>query len=459
MGFFSRIADFGEKYFLKPATETFISPVAREFIRPVTSAVRGVQALVPGGKTGKESMQTPFGEVKPYSELKPGEALRGAAELALTVPGVAGKIAAPIGKAIGVAAKPVVEATGKALMTAAESNIGKVLAPTTKQAKATAQKISQEILDRGIFGTFEGIQQTAREGLRRAGQALEDFGRIEGDTAVSKITDALDDARQSFFVSSGERSVLPNASSETAVRYIDYLKNQLTTLADESGNVSREALRAVRQAWDATVKKAGGFAGNIDDATKAGIEKIGADAIRNILASEVPDLARLNKEYSFFRGLVDVLDATAQRRVGQRGLIREVAGAAGAAVGSSAGPLSSGVLSIGARYLSDIASSALVRSATAQVQNKLAQALISGGYSIERLANFLGNATFSVLKASDLNKALEESELSEEEKQSYIEQNQALENIFGSQVDASTQRNKESLDKIFGRQPVTGAFE
>lgn len=454
MGIFSRIANFGEKYFLKPATETFISPVAREFIRPVTSAVRGVQALVPGGKTGKESMQTPFGEVKPYSELSTGEAVKGAVELALSIPGVAGKIAAPITKVVAPVLKPI----GQTIAKAATENIGKVLAPTTKATKATTQKITREILDRGIYGTFEGIQQTAREGLERAATALEDFGKIEGETAVSKITDVLEEAKQSFFVTSGERSVLPNASAETAVKYLDYLKNQLVNVADDAGNVSREALRAFRQAWDATVKKAGGFAGNLDDATKAGIEKTGADAIREILASEVPDLARLNKEYSFFRGLADVLDATARRKIGQRGLVREVATAAGAAIGSSGGPMTSGILSLGARYLSDIASSALVRSATAQVQNKLAKALISGQYSLEKLASVLSKASFATLKASDLNSALEQSKLSEDEKQTYINQNAGLQEIFGGQP-MTTENKKSSLDEIFGRGKVNGAFE
>lgn len=458
MGILSRISNFGEKYFLKPATETFINPVAREFIRPVTSAVRGVQALVPGGKTGKESMQTPFGEVKPYSELSTGEALKGAAELALSVPGAVGKIAAPIAKVAGPVVRPVATAVGNAINKSAIENIGKVLAPTTKTTKAITQKISQEVLDRGLFGTFEGIQRTAKEGLELAGEALDDFGKIEGDTAVSKITDVLDKAKQSFFVTSGERSVLPNSAAETAVKYLDYLKGQLVNVADESGSISREALRAFRQAWDATIKKANGFAGNIDDTTKAGIEKVGADTIREILASEVPDLARLNREYSFFRGLTDVLSETTKRKVGQRGIVREVATAAGAAAGSGGGPGVSAAFALGARYLSDIASSALVRSATAQVQNKLARALLDGTHSVERIASFIKGASLTALKASDLNRALKEAELSDEEMQSYIDQNQGLQEIFGSQS-MQGDNKKSSLDEIFGRGKIEGAFE
>jgi len=77
---------FTEGKGLKALTDTFISPVARELERPIVSAVRGVQGLVPGGKTGRESVETPFGEVKPLSELSPGEALGGAVEVASFLP-------------------------------------------------------------------------------------------------------------------------------------------------------------------------------------------------------------------------------------------------------------------------------------------------------------------------------------------------------------------------------------
>lgn len=96
------------KDFLNPATgkalkfgvETFISPLAREVQRPFVSAVRGVQGLVPGGKTGQEPVRTPFGEVKPIASLTPGEAVGGAVEVGLTVTPVE-KLLKPIAKFFG----------------------------------------------------------------------------------------------------------------------------------------------------------------------------------------------------------------------------------------------------------------------------------------------------------------------------------------------------------------------
>lgn len=84
---FKKTGDFLQKNFLKPVTENFVSPLAREFERPMVSVVRGVQGLVPGGKTGNEPMETPFGQVKPYSELSPSEAAKGVLELGSVAPG------------------------------------------------------------------------------------------------------------------------------------------------------------------------------------------------------------------------------------------------------------------------------------------------------------------------------------------------------------------------------------
>ena len=81
-----KVGKVAEEKFLSPLTNTFVAPVAKELERPFVSAVRGVQRLIPGGKTGKEPVKTPFGEVKPYSELSVGESAMGAVDVASFLP-------------------------------------------------------------------------------------------------------------------------------------------------------------------------------------------------------------------------------------------------------------------------------------------------------------------------------------------------------------------------------------
>lgn len=84
--FLQKASDIAEKKFLKPLTESLVSPVAREVIRPFVSGVRGVQGMIPGGKQGTEPVKTPFGDVRPYSELSSKEAVMGAVEVASFLP-------------------------------------------------------------------------------------------------------------------------------------------------------------------------------------------------------------------------------------------------------------------------------------------------------------------------------------------------------------------------------------
>jgi hypothetical protein len=85
-GFLEKTSDTLESKFLRPVTNTLVSPIARELQRPFVSAIRGIQGLIPGGKDGTESVNTPFGEVKPFSQLSSKEAAMGAIEVGSFLP-------------------------------------------------------------------------------------------------------------------------------------------------------------------------------------------------------------------------------------------------------------------------------------------------------------------------------------------------------------------------------------
>ncbi len=61
--FLEKVTGASEK-FLETGKE-FIAPAARGLTRPFVQAKAGVEGLIPGGKTGKEPVPTPFGEIKP----------------------------------------------------------------------------------------------------------------------------------------------------------------------------------------------------------------------------------------------------------------------------------------------------------------------------------------------------------------------------------------------------------
>jgi hypothetical protein len=49
-----------------------------------------------------------------------------------------------------------------------------------------------------------------------------------------------------------------------------------------------------------------------------------ADSLRNELSKAAPDLAMLNKEFSFYKKLEDILGATITRTKPQSGMLRQV---------------------------------------------------------------------------------------------------------------------------------------
>src|SRR5262249_8106536 len=138
---------------------------------------------------------------------------------------------------------------------------------------------------------------------------------------------------------------LPNGLYQVHVEFEPRAIRQLSGLQqimDDLGPTTTVAqLRAVRQAWDKVVAQAGGYAqrasGSIgvplNDQSEAWAKREGAGAIRKLLEADVPELAAINKEWSFWKNLDDVLTQTMQRTQPQGpGVGKMVAQAAGQAV-------------------------------------------------------------------------------------------------------------------------------
>ena len=127
---------------------------------------------------------------------------------------------------------------------------------------------------------------------------------------------------------------------------------------------------------------------------EAGVKRPLAGAMRKQLAEANPDLSAINKEFSFWADLDDVVSATKSRRVGQsRNLTKRIMRGAGMAAGAATGGGVSGAVVAGeaASRLEGMFQSPKYKLLSAQVKTKLADALASGEQ--DRIAAAIGRAT------------------------------------------------------------------
>lgn len=258
------------------------------------------------------------------------------------------------------------------LKESAKQSIQKVLAPTTKANKYTAEKLSGEILERPVSDTFaltrKGMQTKAGVAKEAAGEAINDFGTLQGKTPVKTILDALEAEKNAFMA--GGKVVDPDS-----VAQIESVQQIFSQYGDE---IDDETMRAVRRIFDSKVAKGKGFQKTLTEGSKLDVQKTASNKIRGILAEKNPDLAKLNKEYSFWANLEDVLEATNQRTVGQDGLVTNLATIGGAVSGN--GLQNTLTRALGFRLVAEAARSTGFRLASAKIKNQIADALVQGSF-------------------------------------------------------------------------------
>lgn len=304
------------------------------------------------------------------------------------------------------------------LKDAAAKKVVQALGPTKERYKALAEKITPGILSRGLGGSREALQAKAAEMTQAVGEQIDDAIKLYGDQKINTqpILDAFEASKAAHVIpttlTARELAQKPDlaarakqigddlfeigipASPENAVaiRKISALQGVIQGLGDEA---RVDQLVATRRAWDKVVAQAGGYAHRapgaigmpLKDMTEAEIKRDGANAIRQLLNEEVPDLAAINKEYSFWKSLDDVLTQTMKRTQPQGpGLLKTAAEAAGQVVGGAAGMTHGPAGAVGGAYalgkLSKMAQSVFTspqwRLADAKVRDQLADAIMSG---------------------------------------------------------------------------------
>jgi len=272
--------------------------------------------------------------------------------------------------------------TTPALEKSAQTSIMKALAPTTKATKATGERVTKEILERPFNETFAftraGLERKAGQARELAGEAINEYGALKGQSDTSKIVKALELEKAQY--SAG--GVVVNKEA------VDKLQKVQDIILEYGDKIDNETLRDVRRIFDAEIKKSKGFAVPPAEGSLIDAKKVASDKIRNILAEADPNIAKLNKEYTFWANLDDVISETNKRTAPQSGLGKDIVTIGGALSGVDGGAVSIATQALTFRWLTGIVKSTGWRLASARVKNALADAIaISDFSSANKLLN------------------------------------------------------------------------
>lgn len=272
---------------------------------------------------------------------------------------------------------------GPSLKASAETSYARALAPTKETTKfITKEQIVPELLKRRVKGSLlGGLESLKKKSSLQAETAIdainEAWDKIPDSQIVktAPITSKMDDLISKFTALSKDNAIVD--ISPEKVSGLQRIRDTIVDLGDE---VSPATLKKVRQVWDSEVAYAGGYAGkDLINNSKLFAREQGANAIRNALAENFPDIAKLNKEYTFWKRVENVTSATLKRKAGQSvPLGEQLATAAGGAAGLTKGIPEAALGAATFRLLTKAVRSPGWKMASADYKNRIAEALIDG---------------------------------------------------------------------------------
>lgn len=275
------------------------------------------------------------------------------------------------GAVVGEALSPLASSLKKA----AVEQYSKVLAPTKESTKAITRKVVPQLLERNQATlTRGGLANLAGKNVERLGSEIDSAvqavpASLKPDT--KRVMDALEKYKTGFQVNGVD--VDPDA-----IKKATELQSIVSGLGDD---VSYQSLNRVRQIWDKKVAQAGGFAGKtLAEGSMVDAQKEGANAIRRELSKASPDIAKINSEFHFWKGVDDVLAQTEQRQTGQSGGLMRKLGTAAIGAGGLAhgGVREAAAFGLVAYSLSKAVQSTAWRTTSAVMKNQLADAIAKG---------------------------------------------------------------------------------
>lgn len=305
-----------------------------------------------------------------------------------------------------------------AIINSAKKNYEAVLGPTTKANKRITQQITGELAERQVTATTkQELWDKAAGQVEKYGEQIHEFYKALPENTKVKtdgILKAIDAAKRKLFVKGEGAYMVPEVNKALFKKYQD-LQIEIMSMA-RNGNAPIEGVRALRQALDKNIAKTTstfGITGEESIITEA--RKGVSNILRGELAKQFPDVAVINKEFTFWSRVQQVLGDTIERKTGQGTPLGEkIMTAAGGAAGLGSGGVGAGVsTAIAIKYLHILTKSAAWQTTSASLKMKLANALAEGdgiafsnvvngllkasGYVIEKTGNIL-KATPGVLK-------------------------------------------------------------
>lgn len=269
----------------------------------------------------------------------------------------------------------------KSIANSATEDIEKVLSPTTKANKAITQKIAPELAKKGIIASSrEGLLEKYQGNMQQAGEALEAGYQKLPDEAKFEVTNLLGNLNKKID-ELHINGVVPSASQDKV--------NALTKMTQDLANIgltdspdgqqvfsSVDNVRKLRKILDDTVSNKNFAISDLDNANKMARKEL-ANSIREEFAKQYPDIAKLNRDFSFWAKASGVLEDAISRKTGQTGIVRKGLAAGIGAVGG----LSQGHPFLGAattKLFSDFLESPAFHTASASIKSKIASMIESG---------------------------------------------------------------------------------
>jgi len=238
-------------------------------------------------------------------------------------------------------------AVGDLLKSSANKDYSRVLGATTKANKARSAAVVPGLIDEGMTAfTTKGLQQKVSAKMSEAGQKLEDaYEALPPGASIplNDVTAKLSQVAKDTFTI-GKNEIPMSSVADTGVKNIEDLKQRLLGISKPGPNgrvIEVDDARRIRQYYDQVAKMAGRYEGvALADQSAAAAHGMAADAIRGELAKQFPDIAAINKQFSFWADTNRVLTDTLLRRQGQaKPMGRKIAQAAGMGAGFvGAGP-------------------------------------------------------------------------------------------------------------------------
>lgn len=200
------------------------------------------------------------------------------------------------------------------LQASAEADVEKFLKPTKEKTKETTEKIAAEVIEKDIQGTRAEVKELSKAKVEELGKDIDAFvssPEFTGEINISKLTDELNKFEDKLIE---PKSGLVIPWNEADFRFIVDTREFLENLATKTGdNLTADQSQFLKKSFNQV------FKGNLTSLEKFQNTvkgKLGI-TLRNELAKDNPTLDALNKDFSFWISLDNVLGETIRRTKGQ----------------------------------------------------------------------------------------------------------------------------------------------